>query len=113
MVANKKQSPRSAFLLRSVFKSLRFSYDRTLIIFISIMLGACVTGAFVNVYLDIDSKMRKELKAYGANVLFTPQSVEKSLFFDQSDYEKSLHVIPKAPFRRFAVPFWNGALKSG
>jgi len=110
MDANKQPSSRSAFLLRSVFKSLRFSYDRTLIIFISIMLGACVTGAFVNVYLDIDSKMRKELKAYGANVLFTPQSVEKSLFFDQSDYEKSLHVIPKGSLLG-ASPYLFGTVR--
>jgi len=110
MDANKQPSSRSAFLLRSVFKSLRFSYDRTLIIFISIMLGACVTGAFVNVYLDINSKMSKELKAYGANVLFTPKSIDKSLFFDQSDYEKSLHVIPKGSLLG-ASPYLFGTVR--
>lgn len=110
MDANKTQPLRGAFLLRAVFKSLRFSYDRTLIIFVSILLGACVTGAFVNVYLDIDSKMRKELKAYGANVLFTPKSVDQSLVFDQDDYEKSLHVIPKSSLLG-ASPYLFGTVR--
>lgn len=59
------------FLLKSVLKSLKFGYQRVLVIAVAIFIGAMVSGAFLNIYFDIDSKMSKELKAYGANLVIT------------------------------------------
>lgn len=85
---------RARFLIRMLFFSLWWSGTRTLAIFIAIMLGACVSGAFINVYLDIDSKMRKELKAYGANLIIAPQESQSSIIaIAQDRYEAMIHKI--------------------
>lgn len=56
------------FLTRELFKSLIFSYQRVFIIVLAIFIAAVVSSAFLNIYFDIDTKLSKELKAYGANV---------------------------------------------
>lgn len=64
------------FLIKSIFKSLKFGYQRVLVIAVAIFIGAMVSGAFLNIYFDIDSKMSKELKAYGANLVITANKNE-------------------------------------
>lgn len=93
MAVNKKPS-NLFFFFKNIVKSFRIGSDRTAMIFISVLLGACVSAAFVNVYLDIDSKMRKELKAYGANMLLTPRAPETSAMIDQNAYEEAIRLIP-------------------
>lgn len=56
------------FFTRELFKSLIFSYQRVFIIVLAIFIAAVVSSAFLNIYFDIDTKLSKELKAYGANV---------------------------------------------
>ena len=56
------------FLLRELFKSLIFSYQRVFVIVLAIFIAALVSCAFLNIYFDIDIKLSKELKAYGANL---------------------------------------------
>ena len=68
MIANK------GFFYNVIFKSLRFGAARVGVIIVSILLGACVTAAFVNVYLDIDSKVTKELKATAQTWFLPPQT---------------------------------------
>ncbi len=58
----------NSFLMRQLFKSLIFSYQRVLVIVLAIFIAALVSSAFLNIYFDIDTKLSKELKAYGANV---------------------------------------------
>ena len=58
----------NSFLIRQLFKSLIFSYQRVLVIVLAIFIAALVSSAFLNIYFDIDTKLSKELKAYGANV---------------------------------------------
>lgn len=58
----------SNFLGRELFKSLIFSYQRVFVIVIAVFIAALVSSAFLNIYFDIDTKLSKELKAYGANV---------------------------------------------
>ncbi len=58
----------NSFLMRQLFKSLIFSYQRVLVIVFAIFIAALVSSAFLNIYFDIDTKLSKELKAYGANV---------------------------------------------
>lgn len=65
------------FFLNMIKQSLFFSKKRLFIIFLAIFIGAATTNSFLNVYFDIDNKMSKELKAYGANM---------SLFSVNKDY---------------------------
>ena len=58
----------NSFLTRELFKSLIFSFRRVFIIILAIFIAALVSSAFLNIYFDIDTKLSKELKAYGANL---------------------------------------------
>ena len=62
------------FFFTQVKKSIVFSKQRLIIVLISIFIGTCVTNAFLNIYFDIDNKMSKELKSYGANMLISSKS---------------------------------------
>ncbi|MDR1554770.1 MAG: ABC transporter permease, partial [Campylobacteraceae bacterium] len=73
------------FFLKVIFKSLTFSSVRVSIIFVSVALGAAITAAFTNIYLDIEFKMNKELKAYGANFIITNKDGSHILFKDYLD----------------------------
>lgn len=59
------------FFITQVKKSIGFSKQRLLIILISIFMGTAVANAFLNIYFDIDNKMSKELKSYGANMILS------------------------------------------
>ncbi len=87
MIANK------GFFYNVIFKSLRFGAARVGVIIVSILLGACVTAAFVNVYLDIDSKVTKELKSYGANVVFAPADPVSDAI-DEAKFNEKIAKIP-------------------
>ena len=81
------------FFNNVIFKSLRFGFSRVGVIVVSIMLGACVTAAFINVYLDIDSKVSKELKSYGANMVFAPATPDVDML-DETEFSKKIASIP-------------------
>jgi putative ABC transport system permease protein len=66
------------FFAKIVFKSLSLSRGAAGVIFVSIALGAAITAAFINIYLDIDSKMNRELKAYGANFIIASKDTHMS-----------------------------------
>ena len=59
------------FFLNELFKSISFSYQRLFIIVLSVFIGALTCSAFLNIYFDIDTKLSKELKAYGENVMIS------------------------------------------
>ncbi|MDR1285864.1 MAG: FtsX-like permease family protein [Campylobacteraceae bacterium] len=80
------------FFLKVIFKSLTFSSVRVSIIFISVLLGSAITAAFTNIYLDIESKMNKELKAYGANFIITDK---ESSYISHEDYSNAISKIDK------------------
>jgi hydrogenase 4 membrane subunit len=82
------------FFKNLIFKSLRYGFTRVSVILVSIMLGACVTAAFVNVYLDIDSKVSKELKSYGANMIFAPASPNIDVL-SEAEFNEKIAKIPK------------------
>ncbi len=60
------------FLITQLFKSLIFSARRVFIIVLAIFISALVSSAFLNIYFDLDTKLSKELKAYGANLNILP-----------------------------------------
>ncbi len=53
-------------------RSLLERKTRVLVSMISVALGTSVVGAFVILYADVQSKMSRELRAYGANFVMKP-----------------------------------------
>lgn len=82
-----------AFYLNLILKSLRGTSSRVGIIAICIMLGSCVCAAFINVYLDIDAKVSKELKSYGANLIISPADPTNSEYISQSQTQQILQSL--------------------
>lgn len=76
----------NSFLMRQLFKSLIFSYQRVLVIVLAIFIAALVSSAFLNIYFDIDTKLSKELKAYGANVNILSTKDNESI--SNADFER-------------------------
>lgn len=54
--------------LRLIINAIRERKSRTLIIFFAISVGIGIISALSSVYYDINTKMAKELRAYGANI---------------------------------------------
>jgi len=54
--------------LRLIIHAIRERKSRTLIIFFAISVGIGIISALSSVYYDINTKMAKELRAYGANI---------------------------------------------
>ena len=85
----------SKFFYNTIYKSLKNGSSRVMVIVISILLGACVCAAFVNVYLDIDSKVSRELKTYGANMIFAPKDMATSDDMSEKTYNEMIAKVPK------------------
>lgn len=70
------------FLIRQLFKSIFYSYQRVSVIVLAIFIAALTSCAFLNIYFDIDTKLSRELKAYGANlnIMSTDESIKNSDF---------------------------------
>ena len=81
-----------SFLRRIILKSIVNGCVQSLIIFISVLIGAMVCCAFVNVYADIDAKVSKELNSYGANTIITPSANKE--YIEIKDLEKLSLGIP-------------------
>ncbi|MDR2099516.1 MAG: FtsX-like permease family protein [Campylobacteraceae bacterium] len=77
------------FFAKMLVKSLSLSVGAAGVIFVSIALGAAITAAFINIYLDIDSKMNRELKSYGANFIIAP----KNTYMSEEAYQNALSNI--------------------
>jgi putative ABC transport system permease protein len=59
--------------VRLVYESFRRQKRRKLLAGVAIMLGVCVATAMIAVATDIGDKISRELRAYGANLIVTPQ----------------------------------------
>ena len=76
---------------------------------VSVIMGAAIATALINISLDITDKLGKELRAYGANILLVPKtdtisitigdvdygSVEEQRYIDERDITK-IRTIPDA-----------------
>ncbi|MCR6583225.1 FtsX-like permease family protein [Campylobacter insulaenigrae] len=92
------------FFAQEIFKSLIFSYKRVSVIFIAIFIGAMVSTSFFNIYFDIDAKLSKELKAYGANFIITPKNSE---FLDMQEFLQIKEQLKARSIAPFLYGFYN------
>ncbi len=100
----------SRFFNKSVLNSLRFSFSRVSVIFVSLFIGACVSSAFLNISFDIESKLSNELKVYGANFIISPASGQNRI--DERKYNAKIAQIPKDKLKS-AAPFLYGFFSLG
>ena len=75
--------------LRMVRGVLFHQKSKMLMIALTIMLGASLATAMINVMLDVSDKVNEELKTYGANITVVPKetSVVSSLYDIEGDEE--------------------------
>lgn len=102
---------RATFFSHQIKNSLIFSIQRVLIIVVSIFIGAAVSSAFLNIYFDIDTKISKELKAYGANFTLSPKDTNND-FLSYDEYEEALKKIPAGKLNA-SSPFLYGLFNLG
>lgn len=57
-----------------LLRYFEFKKSRLVLVFLSIIIGSASISSLTSVYLDIDIKMRRELRAYGANVIMRKAS---------------------------------------
>lgn len=93
------------FFYKSILNSLRISFGRVGVIVISLFIGACVASAFLNISLDIESKLSNELKVYGANFIISPSHGQNHI--TTQIYESKIAEIPKDKLK-VAAPFLYG-----
>jgi len=75
-----------------IWRSLGLRMRRVMVVFLALMTGVAIITAMTSVYFDINIKMSKELRTFGAN-FFVGQGTGKTLTID--DYESFLHLAPK------------------
>lgn len=102
MVANRKM------FWRLIFKALQLKRQRAMIIFAALTVGAAIVTAMSAVYFDINTKMRQELRTFGANyyVGANHQGLVKL-----KDVEKILQTAPKNLITD-ASPYLYGVARS-
>lgn len=79
------------FFITQVKKSIVFSKQRLFVIIIAIFMGTAVSNAFLNVYFDIDNKMSKELKSYGANMILSAKDSDYVEINDVSSIKNEIN----------------------
>ncbi|WP_366924042.1 ABC transporter permease [Metallumcola ferriviriculae] len=67
--------------------------SRILISLLAVALGAAVVSAMVSVYYDMEVKMHRELRTYGANVAVAPASGQQ--YIGQAELERLTASVPK------------------
>lgn len=98
------------FFYKSILNSLRVSFGRVGVIAVSLFIGACVASAFLNISLDIESKLSNELKVYGANFIISPAHGQNNIA--SKVYESKISEIPKDKLK-VAAPFLYGFFSLG
>lgn len=105
-----KMDNNKRFFYKSILNSLRISFGRVGVIAVSLFIGACVASAFLNISLDIESKLSNELKVYGANFIISPSHGQNHI--TTQIYESKIAEIPKDKLK-VAAPFLYGFFSLG
>ncbi len=80
---------------RLILKNIFIRANKTLIVLLSIVVGASIIFSFSAIYFDISTKMSKELRTFGANFFIAPKNIQEK-FITIQDYEKALTFIDKS-----------------
>ncbi|ALV24261.1 ferrirhodotorulic acid ABC transporter, permease protein [Campylobacter iguaniorum] len=80
------------FFIKAVLKSILSSKSASLVMFASILFGAAISSAFINLYTDIDKKVSSELNSYGANVVISPVNLENG-YINENELDQILSKV--------------------
>ena len=75
-----------------LFKALRLKWRRTLVIVAALSIGAAMVTAMASVYFDINEKMSRELRSFGANFYL---GAKNETPFTLEQYEAIIAAMPK------------------
>lgn len=79
---------------RMILGALIKRKSRVAVALFAIAIGTAVISALFSVYFDINMKMSKELRSYGANMVLAPSGTEEK-YFSQSQFEDALEIMGK------------------
>lgn len=80
-------------LFTLIKKNIFIRLSKTMIILLSIAVGASIIFSFASIYFDINTKMTKELRAFGSNFFIAEANPANQEGMKLKDYEKALSLI--------------------
>lgn len=95
---------------RLVWRALLLRRQRVLIVFLALLVGAAIVSAMASVYFDIDAKMSRELRTFGANFFLGPVPDGERNTIDQAVYRRVLDEAP-ADLVTGSSPFLYGIVR--
>lgn len=107
-MAEHKSANTQNMFWRLIFRALRLRLQRVFIIFTALTVGASIVTAMAAVYFDISTKMRQELRTFGAN--FYIGSADGGMM-NQAELNEILQKSPDG-FITAASPYLYGVARS-
>ncbi|NWL88531.1 hypothetical protein DMN77_13220 [Paenibacillus sp. 79R4] len=86
---------KSRMFYRMLGSSFRQRRSRMLIALFAIVVGTAVISGLLNVYYDINIKMGKEFRSYGANLILTPGTESRQKVFSLSTAQAVVEQFPQ------------------
>ncbi|MCR5113877.1 MAG: ABC transporter permease [Acholeplasmatales bacterium] len=98
------------FFIKMIIGLYRKQFKKMLMIAITVMLGASIATAMLNVMLDVGDKINAELKSYGSNISVVSKSASVlSSLYEFEDTEESLspdEYIVEEDIGKIKTVFW-------
>jgi putative ABC transport system permease protein len=90
-------------LWRLLKNSFYYRWRSSLLILVSIIMGAAITSAFLAITMDVSGKLAKELRQYGANILIQPKLTD----IVQSDALAEDSYLRERDLMKIKTVFWR------
>jgi putative ABC transport system permease protein len=69
VAAGREQSPHTSMFLRMLVRAALLRRGRALAALVAMVVAAAVATAMLNLYVDVQAKLRREFRNYGANII--------------------------------------------
>jgi putative ABC transport system permease protein len=69
LAASRAQAPHTSMLLRMLVRAAMLRRGRAAAALFAMVVAAAVTTAMLNLYMDVQAKLRREFRNYGANII--------------------------------------------
>ncbi len=73
VAASRAQSPHTSMFLRMLVRAAVLRRGRALSALFAMVVAAAVATAMLNLYVDVQAKLRREFRNYGANIILVGQ----------------------------------------
>src|SRR2546423_15669592 len=106
IAARRARSPHTSMFLRMLIRAAVLGRGRAASALLAMVVAAALTTAMLNLYVDVQAKLRGEFRSYGANVVVVAKDGQ-SLPADTLARDEST-LVPKT----LAVPFSDAVLRT-